>query len=132
LECGDGRDHQALEEQGERGLAASKTTIEKANAGDDEPDDKAAEDSEMGESVSDVSHHHRFYPLVCIQVGVVELIATVLSVHIDAMPGVATPRVSRVVLRLRRDAVSLTVSLISQSFFQLTALLDILIPRPAT
>ena len=44
LEGSDGGDHERLEEERERGFAARETAIEKADAGDDEPDDEAAED----------------------------------------------------------------------------------------
>jgi hypothetical protein len=38
-----GDDKKRLEKKCERGLATCKTAIEKTNAGDDEPDDEAAE-----------------------------------------------------------------------------------------
>lgn len=44
LEGGDGADHEGLEEEGQGGLAAGHAAVEEADAGDDEPDDEAAED----------------------------------------------------------------------------------------
>ena len=60
LKRGDGNDHQGLEQHGQRRLPARKAAIQEAEAGNDQPDDEAAEDD----------------------VGVVELVAGILQVHV--------------------------------------------------
>lgn len=60
LEGGDSPDHQGLEEEGEGGLSAGETTVQKSDSGYDEPHDKTAKD----------------------QVRVVVLEAHVLGVHV--------------------------------------------------
>lgn len=61
MERGHGYDHQALEQQAQAALAARETSIEKANARDDQPDQEGADD----------------------EVDIVELEAGILSVYID-------------------------------------------------
>jgi hypothetical protein len=43
LKCRDGSYHERLEEQRECGFPTRETAVEEADAGDDEPDDKSAE-----------------------------------------------------------------------------------------
>lgn len=80
MEGDDRHHHQTLEEQAEAALATGETAIEKADAGDDEPDEEGADD----------------------EVDVVELVASVLRVDVRLkVTRVAAPWLAGVVLRLR-------------------------------